>query len=42
MGKKWNTTDKIIIFGGLLLAVTFVAAGILLYFGIKSNFIRLN
>lgn len=42
MERKWKTTDKIIIWGGLLLAVTFVAAGTLLYFGITSNFIRLN
>lgn len=42
MKKKWTTTDKLIIFGGLFLAVCFVAVGLFLYFGIKSNFIRLN
>lgn len=42
MVKKWNRFDKIIVLGGLFLAVTLISAGILLYLGITNNFIRLN
>lgn len=42
MKRKWTTFEKIIIIGGLLFALMFVLAGILLYLGVRYDFIRLN
>lgn len=42
MKGNWTSTEKTVVFGGLLLAGLFIGSGLFFYLGIKFNFIRLN